>query len=65
MSKDKNRNSLVTLMERYKDHGSPDNEAALRDIVTDIMHECDESGYDFDGVLKGAGEVFEQEKLPA
>jgi len=55
-------NSLITLILRYKDEGSPDNRAAVRDILTDILHYCDEEAIDFPEILDSATEVYNEEK---
>ncbi len=38
-----------------------DERSALRDVLTDIIHLCEEKGYDFNDLLRGAGEVFNEE----
>ena len=38
-----------------------DERTALRDIITDVIHVCDEQGYDFNQLIKGAGEVANEE----
>ena len=55
-------NSLITLILKYKDQGSPDNKTAVRDILTDVLHYCDEECIDFTEVLEGATEVYNEEK---
>lgn len=37
-------------------------EAAMRDVLTDLMHISETQGVDFDRMLASATEVFEEEK---
>lgn len=62
MSKKQAPNSLITLIEKYKGNGSPNNPAALRDILSDIMHLCEQDGYSFEEILAGATQVYQEEK---
>lgn len=49
---------------RFISEQDADERCALRDALTDILHICDEKGYDFNDLLKGAGEVFNEEDQP-
>jgi len=55
-------NSLITLILKYKDTDSSDNRTAVRDILTDILHYCDEEAINFPEVLEEATEVYNEEK---
>lgn len=50
---------LAFLHNRTEDTGS--DRSSLRDMLTDIMHVCDEQIIDFNDLLKGAGEVANEE----
>jgi len=58
-------NSLITLILKYQEKDGSDGQQTVRDIVTDIRHYCDEQGYDFQEVIKGSKEVYDQEKEEA
>lgn len=62
MNNKQSRNSLLKLAATYKDHGSRDTMTAFRDIAVDIMRECKEKGYSFNGILEAATNVFWEEE---
>jgi predicted RNA-binding protein associated with RNAse of E/G family len=52
------------LEEYYIDNpqmGSPDMSAAIRDLLTDLIHICDEEGIDIQSRLNDAEKVFNEE----
>jgi len=50
---------LKYLKKREEETGS--RYSALRDILTDVMHACQDDDLDFDTMLRSAIEVFEEE----
>jgi hypothetical protein len=52
------------LQENYIDNesmGSPDMPTAIRDVLTDLLHLCDEEDMFIDHTLPWAREVYEEE----
>ncbi len=52
---------IDAIREFYKD-SSDDDEALVRDILTDLMHFCDDEGMDFNARLEMARMHYEEEK---
>ena len=56
------KNPLQSIMDKATKQGI-DKGPAIRDILTDVMHLCDQHGVHFQRVLEGASEVYKQEPL--
>ena len=53
---------LLVLIRQHEKLAGTDKSGAFRDVLTDLMHVCDELGLAFDARLEGAREVYEEEK---
>lgn len=56
------REELGQLLDKYmKADGGVEQPAAVRDLLTDLRHYCDENGVDFDYASDGSEDVYEEE----
>ena len=61
-TKDDIRTPLDTMLRRDASSAGTDLSGAIRDLLTEVMHLCDDSGVDFEDRLIAAGEVYQQER---
>lgn len=61
-TKDDIRSLLDTMLRRYASSAGTDLSGAIRDLLTEVMHLCDDSRVDFEDRLITAGEVHQQER---
>lgn len=52
---------LKELIKFAQEHGECTIEGAIRDILTDMMHICEEQAIDLDDRLESAREVYDEE----
>jgi len=60
--KDETMHLLETAIEKYATAGETSTEAAIRDLLTDLRHYCDEHEIDFDDRLEGSLDVYLEEQ---
>ena len=55
---------LAFLQNNLKEDGMDEGalRSGVRDVITDILHVCDEEGFDVDLIIESAREVFNEEK---
>ncbi len=53
---------LETTIEKYGAAGETSTESAIRDLLTDLRHYCDQHQVDFDDRLEGSLDVYLEEK---
>ena len=53
---------LETTIEKYGTAGETSTESAIRDLLTDLRHFCDQHEIDFDDRLEGSFAVFLEEQ---
>jgi hypothetical protein len=58
-----NIKAIKTILKEQQEDEGCDKQAALRDILTDIRHLCDEFALDFYEALNGSYEVYLEEKI--
>ena len=61
-ARDDIRTPLERMLRNYRHSAGADLGCAIRDLLTELMHLCDDSGEDFDGRLCAAREVYRQER---
>lgn len=52
---------LTEFIQRATEKGETDTVGAVRDVITDLLHYCDQNGIDFHDRLGSATEVFNEE----
>lgn len=52
---------VKALVKHVEEKCGTDDEGAIRDILTELMHLCSERGYDFFERVDAANEVYEEE----
>jgi len=52
---------LIEVLEQYKEDQGIEDEAAMRDLLTDARHICDSLGLDYGECYKNAYEVYIEE----
>jgi hypothetical protein len=62
-AKDDIRTPLEEMLKIYGHSAGTDLSCAIRDLLTELMHLCDDSRVDFDGRLCAAREVYRQERI--
>ena len=62
-AKDDIRTPLEKLLEGYGHSAGTDISCAIRDLLTELMHLCDDSRVDFADRLRGARETYRQERI--
>jgi len=65
MANMKKTETYIDTKEVVRDHAYREDtcmQSAVRDVLTDIRHMCDEGGYDFEKALSGSEEVYNEEK---
>ena len=55
------RAMLEKLLETYLVEGNTTPEGAMRDVLTDLMHISQNEELDFDTILSGAEQVYQEE----
>ena len=63
--KDDTMNVLETTIENYGTAGETSTESAIRDLLTDLRHYCDQHEIDFDDSLEGSLDVYLEEQESA
>ena len=55
---------LAFLQNNLKEDGMDEGalRSGVRDVITDILHVCDEEDFDVDLIIESAREVFNEEK---
>ena len=61
-AKDDIRTPLERMLKNYAHSAGTNLSCAVRDLLTELMHLCDDSHVDFDGRLCAAQEVYRQER---
>ena len=56
---------LETTIEKYGTAGETSTECAIRDLLTDLRHFCDQQEIDFDDSLEGSLDVYLEEQESA
>ena len=56
---------LETTIEKYGTAGETSTESAIRDLLTDLRHFCDQHEMDFDDTLEGSSAVYLEEQESA
>ena len=54
--------SIETTIEKYGAAGETSTEFAIRDLLTDLRHFCDQHEIDFDDRLEGSLDVYLEEQ---
>jgi hypothetical protein len=62
MFKDETMYVLETTIEKYGTPGDTGTESAIRDLLTDLRHYCDEHEIDFEDRLEGSLDVYLEEQ---
>jgi len=62
-AKDDIRTPLEEMLSSYGDLAGTDRNCAIRDLLTELMHLCDDSRLDFAGRLRAARETYRQERI--
>jgi hypothetical protein len=65
MFKDDTVHVLIATIEKYGTGGETSTESAIRDLLTDLRHYCDEHEIDFDDRLEGSLDVYLDEQESA
>jgi hypothetical protein len=60
--KDNIRTPLERMLDSYTGSVGTDLSCAVRDLLTELMHLCDDNRVDFDDLRRAAGEVYRQER---
>ena len=63
--KDDTMHLLETTIDKYGTAGDTCAEAAIRDLLTDLRHYCDQHEIDFDYSLEGSLDVYLEEQESA
>jgi hypothetical protein len=56
---------LEATVEKYGIAGETSTESAIRDLLTDLRHLCDQHEIDFDDRLEGSLDVYQEEQESA
>jgi len=56
---------LETTIEKYGAAGETSTESAIRNLLTDLRHYCDQQQIDFDDSLEGSLDVYLEEQESA
>ena len=62
-TKDDIRTPLEEMLKNYRLSAGTDLSCAIRDLLTELMHICNDSGLDFAGRFRAAQETYRQERL--
>ena len=60
--KDDTMRLLVATIEKYGTAGETSTESAIRDLLTDLRHFCDQREIDFEDCLEGSLDVYLEEE---
>jgi hypothetical protein len=60
--KDDTMHLLETTIDKYGAAGETSTESAIRDLLTDLRHYCDQHEIDFDDSLEGSLDVYLEEQ---
>ncbi len=52
---------ITPVVNKYKKSDGTDDQSAVRDILTDLLHFCEKNNLDFNKLVEHAMEVFDQE----
>ena len=63
--KDDTMHLLETTIEKYGTAGETSTESAIRDLLTDLRHFCDQHEIDFEDCLEGSLDVYLEEQESA
>jgi hypothetical protein len=63
--KDDTMHLLEATIEKYGTAGETSTESAIRDLLTDLRHYCDQHEIDFDDSLEGSLDVYLEEQESA
>jgi hypothetical protein len=56
------KKKLEKFLEGYAKAGAPSNRSAIRDLLTDVLHLCDEYRVNFYDISTDAVQVYSEEK---
>ena len=62
-AKDDIRTPLEQMLKSYGHSAGADLRCAIRDLLTELMHLCDDNRLDFAGRLRAARETYRQERI--
>lgn len=60
--KDDTMHLLEATIDKYGTAGETSTESAIRDLLTDLRHYCDQHEIDFEGCLEGSLDVYLEEQ---
>jgi len=63
--KDDTMHVLEATIDKYGTAGETSTESAIRDLLTDLRHYCDQHEIDFDDSLEGSLDVYLEEQESA
>jgi len=62
-AKDDIRTPMENMLRSYGDSAGTDLSCAIRDLLTELMHLCDDSRTDFASRLRAARDTYRQERI--